>query len=161
MGGNQKKGVRWLVTAVAVLVLGATGTIFLMQQKALGAKRLEDLPPVIEFTWQPLGRLELKDFRGFLKMRDDYALDFTTYRFRIEELDKTLDLPIDGMIGREYESPVSLSLLSGDPRLAEKDQLNIEISIADDRGQEAVSRHTVLIKRVMVLPQLDYIEVGE
>ncbi len=133
---------------LGLVVLAVMGTVILTDrsrlQRTCGVG--EDLPPVIEFTWTPLGPLDLKDFRGFLKMRDDCALDFATYRFRIAELDKTLDLPIDGMIGREYESPVALGLLADNPKLADKDRLTIEISVADDKGQETKIERTVRLK---------------
>jgi hypothetical protein len=109
-------------------------------------QRLKDEPPQIEFTWTPLGPLDLKDMKGTLTMKDDYALDFTTYRFKIVELDKTLDMPIDGLAGNEYESNVYLALLADDPRLTGLDRLTLEISVADDRGQRTTIDRVVRVK---------------
>ena len=98
------------VTAALLVILGMTA-IFINDRHRLNFRN-QDMPPVIEFTWTPLGVVDLKEFRGFLKMQDDYGLDFTTYRMHIAEIDKTYDLPIDGLIGKEYESPISLGLLA-------------------------------------------------
>ncbi len=143
---QPKRLVRNLAVAAAIFVLAATGTLFLLDWKKMAAVRSEDLPPTIDFTWTPLGALDLKDFRGYLTMKDDYSLDFTTYRFTIVELNKTVDLPIPGMIGKEYDSPVSLALLADRPELAEKDRITVRISIADDKGQKTEIERTIRLK---------------
>ena len=108
--------------------------------------RNEDLPPTIDFTWSPAGAISLRDMKGYLVIRDDYALDFTTYRMRLVELDKTVDLPIEGMIGKDYEQPIFFSLIAGDPHLIGKDKLTVQISIADDKGQKTSIERVIRLR---------------
>lgn len=109
--------------------------------------RRSDAPPEIEFTWTPRRALTLDEFKGYLSMKDDHALDFSTYKFRIVELDKTIGLPIEGMIGKEYASDIHLSWLANDYRVLGSDQLTFEISISDDRGQNTSITRVVRLKR--------------
>ena len=129
----------------ALLILVGMTVIFANDWRVLNS-RDQDMPPVIEFTWTPLGVVDLKEFRGFLKMKDDHALDFTTYRMHIVEINKTYDLPIDGMIGNEYESPISLGLLTNNAALVGKRQLTIRFSISDDVGQKSELERIVKIR---------------
>jgi hypothetical protein len=152
---NAATALRRLPMVLAVLILGVMGFIMVRDRESL-LGRSEDLPPVIEFTWTPLGPVDLREMKGFLSMKDDYALDFTTYRMSIVELDKTYDLPIDGMIGRDYEQNVSLSLLSDNATLKEKGKVTIEFSIADDRGQTSTISRSIKLK-----PALDVTAVFE
>ncbi len=142
---KKKRFYRSLAVSAAVLVLAVVGTLFLTDWKKL-TSRSEDLPPTIDFTWTPLGPLDLKDFRGYLTMKDDYALDFTTYRFTIVELNKTVDLPIPGMIGKEYDSPISLALVADRAELADKDRITVRVSIADDKGQKTEIERVIRLK---------------
>jgi len=148
MAASRKKIYKILSLAIFI---GSLAVLVLMgrliaKDSGFFAKRLKDEPPRIEFTWTPLGPLSLKDMKGYLTMKDDFALDFTTYRFRIVELDKTVDMPIDGLVGNEYESNVYLALLADDPRLVGLDRLTLEISVADDRGQKTTIDRVVRIK---------------
>ena len=136
---------RLLPIGGALLVLLVTTAIFVNDWRILNS-RDQDMPPVIEFTWSPLGTVDLKEFRGHLKIEDDYGLDFTTYRMRIVEMNKTYDLPIPGMMGKTYESPISLGLLLNNPDIVRTDQLTIQFSISDDQGQEAKLERVVKIK---------------
>ncbi|MEK7264472.1 MAG: hypothetical protein AAB227_00085, partial [Pseudomonadota bacterium] len=79
-------------------------------------------------------------------LKDDYGLDFTTYRMRLVEIDKTIDLPIDGLIGMDYEQSVSFSLIADNPKLSGKDKLTVEIEVADDRGQRSTLTRVISIK---------------
>lgn len=143
------KARRNLLAAVPVLLAAAILSVMALiagkDTKALMTRK-EDLPPTIDFTWSPAGAVTLKEMRGFLTMKDDYALDFTTYRLRIVELDKTVNLPIDGLIGKDYEQPISFGLLADDPRVVGLDKLTIRISVADDKGQKASIERVVKIK---------------
>lgn len=129
--------------ALGLVILVVMGFIITSDTKKLTA-RTNDLPPQIEFTWSPAGPVDLKQMRGFLTLKDDYGLDFKTYRMRLVEVDKTLDLPIDGLIGKEYETPVSFSLVADNPRL--NGRLTVEISIADDRGQKSTLTRVITLK---------------
>jgi hypothetical protein len=71
-----------------------------------------------------------------LSMSDDYALDFKTYQMHLVEADRTIDLPIPGLIGKQYDQPISFSLIADDPKLRGKDKLTVQISVADDKGQK-------------------------
>lgn len=108
--------------------------------------RGEDMPPRIEFSWTPAGAVSLKEMRGFLTLSDDYALDFATYRMRLVELDKTIDLPIDGLIGKDYEQNVSFSLVADSPKLYGREKLTVEIEVADDKGQKSTLTRVITIK---------------
>jgi hypothetical protein len=132
-----------LVISIGVLLVMTA--VFVRDWTRLN-QRDEDTPPVIEFTWSPLGPVDLKEMRGFLKMADDYALDFTTYRMEIRELGRSYDLPIEGLIGREYEQPISLGLLASDPGLTGRDRITIKFSIKDDRGQAAELERIIHLK---------------
>ena len=122
-----------IVLSGVILLVMAVIIFFDVRQSMM---RKEDLPPSIDFTWTPSGRVSLKEMKGFLSMKDDYALDFKTYRMIIVELGKTVDLPIDGLIGKDYEQTISLSWLAENPKLIGKDKITLEFFIADDHGQK-------------------------
>ena len=63
------------------------------------------------------------------------------------ELDRTLDLPIEGLLGREYEQPISLSLIANNAVLINKGEVNVEISVADDAGHETSIVKTIKLKK--------------
>lgn len=128
---------------LGIAILVVMGFIITSDTKKLTA-RPEDLPPRIEFTWSPAGPVDLKEMRGYLSIKDDYGLDFKTYRMRLVEVDKTIDLPIEGLIGKEYEAPVSFALIADNPRL--NGRLTVEISIADDRGQKSTLTRVITLK---------------
>lgn len=140
-----KKAVRTASLAVSLAVLAVMGWLLIGSIASDGA-RPTDAPPQIEFTWTPLGPLTLQEFKGTLVLRDDFGLDFTTYRFRIVELDKTVDMPIEGLVGKEYETDIFLSWLAENPKILELDRLTIEISVADDRGQMTSISRVVRLK---------------
>ncbi|HTM68342.1 MAG TPA: hypothetical protein VL426_03515 [Candidatus Binatia bacterium] len=131
--------------ALAVAILAVMGLIVTRDDRRLSARK-EDTPPRIEFTWSPAGPVSLREMKGFLTINDDYGIDFTTYRMRLPELDKTLDMPIDGLIGKDYEQPISFSLLADNPKLAGHDRLTVEISVADDRGQKSTLTRVIMLK---------------
>lgn len=131
---------------LALVILSVTGIFFALDKLKFSTTRGEDTPPVIDLTWTPLGPTDLTDFRGYLKMRDDYALDFTAYRFSIAEIGIDLDMPIDGLIGKEYETPISLALLANRADIWNHSRLTIKISIADDKGQTASIERVVRIR---------------
>lgn len=130
----------------AVLVLVAMGFVVIRDSRAM-LRRSEDLPPVIDFTWTPLEPTDLRDVRGFLSIKDDYGLDFKSYRMRIAELDKEWGLPIDGLVGKDYEQPISLGLIADRPEIADRHQVTVEFSIADDRGQKASITRVIKLGR--------------
>ncbi len=143
MDQNRKKRLkRYLPLAVSLAILAVMGLIWNRDTRAF-MTRIEDRPPIIDFTWTPLEPDDLRDLRGFLAIKDDYALDFTTYRMRIAELDKEWGLPIDGLIGRDYEQPISLGLIADKPEILERRQVTIQFSIADDRGQRTMIERVI------------------
>jgi hypothetical protein len=143
---KEKYSIAWIPVTLGVVILVIMGFIIANDTHALLARTV-DLPPTIDFTWTPAGAVDLKQMRGTLTMSDDYALDFKTYRMRLVELDKTIDLPIDGLIGKEYSAPVSFGLIADDPRLIGKDHLTVVISIADDKGQTTTLTRVIQLKR--------------
>ncbi|MBN1585611.1 hypothetical protein JW899_04570 [Candidatus Uhrbacteria bacterium] len=132
-----------VVASLAVLV--AMTAVFANDWRKVNMRN-EDRPPVLEFTWTPLGEVDLKDFRGVLKITDDYGLDFTSYRMHIAETGKTYDMPIPGMMGREYEAPISLGLLANNPDIYGKRQVTLRFEITDDRGQLSELERVVRIR---------------
>lgn len=120
---------------IALIIIAVMGIIMSRDTQKL-MYRATDKPPVIDFSWSPAGPVSLREMKGMLKMTDDYGLDFTTYHLKLVELDRDIDLPIPGMIGKEYESPISFSLIADDPKLIGLNKLTVIISIADDRGQK-------------------------
>ena len=142
-----KERLQWIGIGAGAIVLAVFAIAF-----ARGAIRVptalrgKDLPPTVELTWTPAGATTLREFRGHLKLTDDRALDFTSYRFEVVEAGKTVGLPIEGMIGKQYESDVSLALLESYSGLVDKKEVHLKLSIADDAGQRTEIEKTVILK---------------
>lgn len=130
---------------LAVILLLTMGFIFTQDVSRLSLP-LKNESPLITFTWEPSGAVDLREMRGMLRMSDDKGIDFTSYRMTLVELNKTLDLPIPGLTGKEYEQPISFSLLAGDPRLLESKKLTVAIRVADMEGAEAELVQTIYLK---------------
>jgi hypothetical protein len=120
------------VLAVAILVVVA-----LIRSDTVGrmAERGSDNPPTIEFTWSPASPADLNEVRGKLFISDDYGLDFTTYEMTLVELERSLDLPIEGLVGKQYEQDIFLGLVAEEFAATGAGHLTLEFVIADDRGQ--------------------------
>lgn len=131
---------------VSLAVLAIMALVWQRDSYAL-LTRFDDRPPVIDFTWTPLEPTDLRDLRGFLTMKDDYALDFKTYRMRVAELDKEWELPIDGLLGKEYEQPISLGLIADKPQIIDAGQVTLQFSIADDRGQKTLFERVIRLQK--------------
>jgi hypothetical protein len=131
----MKQRLTHVISAVAFLVVG-TMAILWSKDVMSYVERGTDDPPTVEFSWTPVGPVDLMEMKGLVRVTDDHGIDFTTYRFRIVELDRTLDLPIEGLVGSEYEQPISLSLIANNAILLQKKEVTIEIVVADDVGQE-------------------------
>lgn len=142
---RKRTFVDYLPIVLGALILLAVSAIVSEEHLTLFS-RGTDRPPTIEFTWTPLGRVSLFEMQGHLKIVDDYALDFTTYRLTIKEIDKTIDLPIDGLVGREYEQDISLSYLANNAILNSKKTVTLEFSISDDVGQKATVVKEIKLK---------------
>ena len=147
VGLLSKKIFRTVSLTVSLSVLAVIGWLVIGDLSLRPEARPADAPPEVDFTWTPLGPVTLDEFKGFLSLKDDHALDFTTYKFRIVELDKTIGLPIEGMIGKEYTSDIYLSWLTNNSKVMESDQLTFEISVSDDRGQNTSIRRVVKLKK--------------
>ncbi len=119
---------------LALVIIAVMGFIMSRDAQKLMV-RASDKPPAIDFSWSPAGPVSLAEMKGMLKIADDYGLDFTTYHMKLVELDRDIDLPIPGLIGKEYEQPISFSLIANDPKLIGLNRLTVVTSIADDRGQ--------------------------
>jgi hypothetical protein len=137
---------RWATFAVALAVLGVMGFIMSRDSRASITRR-DDLPPVIDFTWTPVEPDDLRDVRGFLSIKDDYGLDFRTYKMRVVEMNKEWGLPIDGLVGKDYEQPISLGLIADRPEIADSGQVTLEFSIADDRGQKSTITRVIRLRQ--------------
>lgn len=127
--------------AAAILIIMVA---ILTNDKAALAIRLNDQAPTIEFDLPEFeGPADLRLLLGQLRMQDDYGLDFTTYRMKLVELGKEYDLPIPGMLGKDYEQRISFSWLEDKPEIAGLGELTVEFAIADDHGQK-----TTLAKKI-------------
>jgi hypothetical protein len=130
-----------LFVAVAVLVVAGG---FALRGAVASRTRGGDASPEIQFSWgYDSGEQTLRHFSGQLTMSDDWGLDFTTYRLRIPEANREIDLPIEGLVGKKYESPVYLGLLDGDASLKDKQELTLEFTIADDKGHSTTKSFVV------------------
>jgi hypothetical protein len=105
-----------------------------------------DEPPRITMTSVPEGEADLATYKLHLRLTDDRALDFKTYRMTVVEIGRTLDMPIDGLIGRDYETDLSFSWLAGDARLAGAGRMTVTVSIADDQGKATSVSKVVPLK---------------
>lgn len=146
MAMKDKLPITLIPLTLGLIILLVMAVIITKDTRSL-MTRGDDLPPRIEFSWTPAGAVSLKEMRGFLTLKDDYALDFTTYRMRLVELDKTIDLPIDGMIGKDYEQNVSFSLLAESPMMFGREKLTVEIEVADDKGQKSTLTRVITLKQ--------------
>ncbi|MDD5251014.1 MAG: hypothetical protein PHT12_00095 [Patescibacteria group bacterium] len=161
---RQPKWMKYAPIALAGLALAVMGVVYLFEKPRLpepsATTASGDQPPTIEFTWTPLGPVDLKEFKGQLVMKDDNALDFSTYQMRIVEIDKTIGLPIPGVVGKEYTSPVYLGLIADDSRLIDHGSVTLEFSIADDRGQRTMRQYSIALKKATAgsLPVLEFRE---
>jgi hypothetical protein len=149
---------KYLAAAIpVVLALLVIGLLVLVRnrdtQRLLNRK--EDQAPTIEFTWTPAGEVSLKEMQGMLTIRDDYALDFTTYRMKLVEAERELDLPIPGMMGKDYEQSVSFSLIADDPKLVDQTKLTVIISISDDAGHSTELTKVIPLKKGPAIIQLN------
>lgn len=131
---------------IGLLVLVFLAVIASQRGRAL-LTRQHDNPPVIEFSWSPAeGPVSLAEASAVLHISDDYGIDFTTYRMRLVELDRTLDFPVEGVVGKDWTQPVSFSLVADDPKLQDVHTLTVEISVADDRGQVSTLTKVIPLK---------------
>ncbi len=142
---SKDKKIRLITAVFGLAVLGAMGYVWYRDSQKL-LVRVEDTPPVIDFTWAPTEPMDLRDLRGFLTMKDDYALVFKTYKMRIVELIKEWDLPIDGMIGKDYEQPISLGLIADKPEIQYARKVTVQFSISDDKGQRTTIERIIKLK---------------
>lgn len=120
------------IIAIAVIILVS---LVAGRERLRFLFRVGDTPPTVEFTFIPSKPISLHEVTAKVRVKDDHAIDFTTYRMTLVELERTLVLPIPGLVGKEYEQPVSFSLVADDPRIREAGKLTVIISVADDRGQ--------------------------
>jgi hypothetical protein len=137
----RRKKSKFPIVIVAVIVVYAAAAAAFMYVKESSLVSMPapfgDEPPLITFTWSPEGAVDLKSMKAHLCLTDDRALDFTTYRLTIVEVAKTLDFPVAGVVGRDYDTDLSFSWLASDPRLTSSKQLTVTVSIADDQGQKS------------------------
>lgn len=146
MAMKDKLPITLIPLTLGLVILLVMAVIITKDTRALMTRGV-DLPPRIEFSWTPAGAVSLKEMRGFLTLKDDYALDFATYRMRLVELDKTIDLPIDGLVGKDYEQDVSFSLMAESPKLYGREKLTVEIEVADDKGQKSTLTRVITLKQ--------------
>lgn len=144
---------RRLPLALGVIVLLVMAWIALKETPVLGG-RANDTPPSIEFTWTPIGRPELMDIRGKLRVVDDYGLDFSSYSMRIAEIEKTLDYPVPGVAGKEFEQDISFAQFAMHAVLLQKGEMTVEFRMKDDAGQEAMLSKVVKFKQYEGIPNL-------
>ncbi|MFH1047970.1 MAG: hypothetical protein V1738_06755 [Patescibacteria group bacterium] len=132
------------------VILGAVFIVALLSIEYGKSLRLmargADNPPTVEFTWVPVGRVSLKEMIGTVKLKDDHALDFTTYNLKVVELGRDIGLPIEGMLGREYEQQVSFAMFDGYLELLKRGQMTLQIEVADDIGQKTTIERIVKLK---------------
>jgi hypothetical protein len=145
MSDNQgKKFFRLPVILAAIFVVGLILVEYGTQIRL--AARGADHPPTVDFTWTPIGRVDLKEMVGTVTLVDDHALDFSTYKITVVELGREIDLPIVGIIGREYEQKVSFAMFDGNLQLLKKGEMTLQVEVADDVGQKTVIERIVKIK---------------
>lgn len=107
-----------------------------------------DAPPTIEFSWTPAGAVDLRDFKGIVKLTDDRGLDFGSYRMELVELQRTLDIPMGAsMLGKEYELPLFLWVYADKMAADGHSSLTVRISVADTAGQTSLLERSIEIKR--------------
>jgi hypothetical protein len=157
------KQLNWkVVTSVlAVAIIGTVGIAYSREYFGFTARTGDDLPPTIEFTWTPLGRVFLEEIRGHVVIKDDHGLDFTSYAMRVVEAGKTLDLPIPGLSGKEYEQDISFLQFATNADILRKGEVTVEFRIKDDIGQETVLTKIIKLRNDIQIPQLEFNDPGE
>ncbi len=153
----KSDNLRIISAVLATVILGVVGMTYVSDRLALdGGPRGTDQPPTIEFTWEPIGQPYLADIRGKVVMKDDRGLDFTTYAMTVVEAGKTLDLPIPGMLGKEYAQDISFAQFARNGDIIRKGEITVEFRIKDTAGQEAVLTKVVKFRNDMVIPTIKF-----
>lgn len=144
---NKKKDRKLISLPIILAAVFVVGLLAIEHHKGIeDAARGEDKPPEVDFTWKPVGRVSLKDMVGTVKLKDDHALDFSTYKIRIVELGREIELPIEGVIGREYKQDISLAMFAGNLELLKRGEMTIQVEVADDAGQMTQIERVVKLK---------------
>ena len=147
----KPKRLKIIVASLAGVVVVVLSSVILIQSQG-GLKAWWnsqfDAPPNITFVWTPETPTSLREFTGFLTMDDDQGLDFSTYRFTVEEINKTVDFGVTGVMGTRYETKIYLALIADNPVFKTTRQATVVVSIADLKGQ------TTTIRRVVKLAPL-------
>jgi hypothetical protein len=151
----KEENLRILSVTLAAVILGVVGTFYIKERIFQDAPAAGDAPPTITFTWTPLGRVFLEDVRGKLHMTDDHGLDFTTYSMHIVEIDKTLDLPIPGLSGKDYEQDISFLQFATNVELLKRGQMTLEFRIKDDAGQETLLTKVIKVRNDFAMPSFE------
>lgn len=151
----KNDNLRIVSIVLAALILGVVGVTYVKERLFQDAPGSADAPPTIEFAWTPLGRVFLEDVRGKVHMKDDHGLDFTTYSMHLVEANKTYDLPIEGMLGKEYEQDIAFTQFATDVSILRRGQLTVEFRIKDDAGQETVLTKVIKIRNDFMLPSFE------
>lgn len=152
MTWRKKKGFPLvLVGSVVAYALLAVGFMYAKEISHVSLPApFGDEPPRIVLTPVPEGEADLSTFKLHLRLTDDRALDFKTYRMTVGEIGRTIDMPVEGIIGRDYETDLSYSWLAGDARLAGSGRMTVTVSIADDRGQTTTVSKVIPLKNWQV-----------
>ncbi|HCC21902.1 hypothetical protein A2480_00645 [Candidatus Uhrbacteria bacterium RIFOXYC2_FULL_47_19] len=134
---ENKSKRRWFFTLPALAIIAI---VLILAASEYGKSlsyliRGQDNKPTIDFTWTPLGRVRLTEMVGQVFLEDDYALDFSTFKIEVVEINKVLKIARDDLVGREYTDRVSFAQLAGNPEINTRGQMTLRISVADDRGQ--------------------------
>jgi len=146
MENKAKKRYFTLSTAIALGVILVVG-LLAMGDNVRYLARGEDKAPEVDFTWTPIGPVTLKEMVGHIHIKDDFALDFSRFDVRVVELDKTLEIMRDDVIGKEYEGDLFFAQFHEHPVLLKYGRMTLEISVADDRGQVTKIERVVKVKR--------------
>lgn len=143
---NIKSLITKLPVLLAALIL-AVMVVILSKDKASFFDQKSDLPPTIDFTWSPAGEVSLLEMKAKLKLSDDRALDFKTYKMTLVEINREIKLPMaESLIGKDYEDNLSFSLFASDPKLIGKEKLTVRIQISDTKGHSASIERIIKIK---------------
>jgi hypothetical protein len=136
-----------LGAVLGIYVIGALGVMFAKQRAAAdGLPSPSEAAPSIEFSCDQTEAVDLRTVRCRVRMEDETALDYSTYRMRLLEIGEEYDLPVEGgLIGRDYESSINLGWLASRTDVTMQDQLTVEFSVADDQG------HATTVRRVLPL----------
>lgn len=151
----KNDNLRIVSIVLAALILGVVAVAYVRERIFLDTPGVVDAPPTIAFTWTPLGRVFLEDVRGKVRMTDDHALDFTTYSMHLVEINKTLDLPIPGLSGKEYEQDISFTQFATNVTIIKRGYLTVEFRIKDDAGQETVLTKVIKVRQDFLMPSFE------